>query len=183
MQRGAQAISGTSERLWAAFFNALAESWCARTTVQSIRICSTSVSSAIASVTHCQRPLRPPSGETHVHGVPATEFRRQVAPRAVGAAYPQHRLEEPAIARSRSTSIVFLARQDRFDFLPYVVTQRRSNHSLSDRCRVSRRAIQQQKLRKQSAASTLPKKTVPCAAIIGPAINGGKAPPRIPAAL
>jgi hypothetical protein len=47
---------------------------------------------------------------------------------AAGALYSQHRFKEPAIVRSRSTTIAFLARQDRVDFLPHFVTQQRSNH-------------------------------------------------------
>jgi hypothetical protein len=75
--------------------------------------------------------IAPPPREVHIYAVPSAELRRLVAPRTARAANRQHRLEKPPIVGSRSTVIAFLARQNRFDLIPYVVAQYRSNHPAS----------------------------------------------------
>jgi hypothetical protein len=64
-----------------------------------------------------------PARETYVHRVPSTKLHWQIAPRTASASDPQYSFEKPAIVHSRSTTVAFLARQDRFDFLPYFVAQ------------------------------------------------------------
>ncbi|GAB7545336.1 hypothetical protein CS8_050160 [Cupriavidus sp. 8B] len=113
--------------------------------VESIKMCSISLSPD----TECALDaIAPPSCETQVQGVPAAELRGEIAPRTARTADPKlgmgpatavveameekfvaytaalvPRFEKPAIVGSRSVTLAFLATQDVFDLVPYIVAQ------------------------------------------------------------
>jgi hypothetical protein len=118
-----QPAARSAKRLRTTFFNAPAECWCALTMAESMRMCSISVSAASACTTRCQTPLRRQREKRMYTVCPSTKLHWQIAPRTASASDPQYSFEKPAIVHSRSTTVAFFARQDRFDFLPYLVAQ------------------------------------------------------------
>jgi hypothetical protein len=70
--------------------------------------------------------LRPPP-EARVHGVPFTEFLRQIAPRRACPRHPQHPFHKQAIVVSAASWITDLTGQFRRNPLPLGVAQYRAN--------------------------------------------------------